>query len=87
MAISLSLEANELLENFQLKNARGFSKYFKTHNQELFDELADVIIWIPTISHDLNIKLHKAVTNKVKKNAQKYPLKQSKNTTKIIRNI
>lgn len=78
MAISLSLEASEFLEHFQWKNAEEISKYVKTHKVELSDELADVLIWVLTISHDLNIDIHEAITNKVKKNAKKYPVSKAK---------
>lgn len=81
-AISLSLEASEFLEHFQWKNSEEIRKYLKTHKVELSDELADVLIWVLTISHDLKIDLHNAVTDKVKKNAKKYPVKKSKGNHK-----
>lgn len=78
MAVSLSLEASEFLEHFQWKNAEEISIYLKTNKAAVSDELADCLIWVLTISHDLKIDLHHAVTNKVKKNAKKYPVAKAK---------
>ncbi|HBD02581.1 TPA: nucleotide pyrophosphohydrolase [Candidatus Collierbacteria bacterium] len=78
MAISLSLEASELLEHFQWKKSDEMVTYLKTHKNEVSNELADVFIWVLTISHDLNIDLIKSVKEKVKLNAKKYPVKKSK---------
>lgn len=78
MAISLSLEANELLEHFQWKNERELEKYIKANRNEIGDELADVLYWVLLTSHDLDIDLEKAFNNKLKKNAKKYPIIKAK---------
>lgn len=82
MAISLSLEASEFLEHFQWKNLDEMLIYLKTHKQELSNELADVMIWILTISHDLKIDVSKAVLSKIKLNGKKYPINKSKGINK-----
>jgi NTP pyrophosphatase (non-canonical NTP hydrolase) len=72
MAISLVLEAGELLELFQwTKNNR----IPKNKRQEFKDELADVLYWVLLIAHDFKIDLPKALEEKIKKNRRKYPLK------------
>lgn len=53
MAISLSLEASEVLEHFQWKNAAEVEAYVKTHKNEIAEELADVLNWVLLMSHDL----------------------------------
>ncbi len=78
VAISLSLEAGEVLEHFQWKSPEEIKKHTKDHNREIAEELADVFYWVLLLSHDLNIDLEKALKQKIKKNAKKYPVKKSK---------
>jgi NTP pyrophosphatase (non-canonical NTP hydrolase) len=77
-AISLSLEASEVLEHFQWKNSEEIEKYIKTNKKEIGDELADVLYWVLLMAHDLNIDLEKAFDLKMKENNKKYPVKKSK---------
>lgn len=77
-AISLSLEASEVLEHFQWKNAEEIEKYIKTNKKEIGDELADVLYWVLLMAHDLNINLETAFDLKMKENNKKYPVKKSK---------
>jgi NTP pyrophosphatase (non-canonical NTP hydrolase) len=78
LAISLSLEASELLEHFQWKNDKEVEEYLKSHKKEISDELADVLIYLLTIGHDFNIDLTDAVERKLTINAKKYPIKKAK---------
>lgn len=73
IAISLSLEASEVLEHFQWKNAEEIKAYTKIHKDEIGEELADVFNWVILLSHDLNIDIFEAAQNKIQKNAEKYP--------------
>ncbi|PJW14712.1 nucleotide pyrophosphohydrolase [Geobacillus sp. Manikaran-105] len=74
LAISLSLEAGELLENFQWKSSE---EAVKTNLENIKDEIADVVIYALLLSHELGIDLEKAVVDKIKKNEQKYPIEKS----------
>jgi NTP pyrophosphatase (non-canonical NTP hydrolase) len=74
LAISLSLEAGELLENFQWKSSE---EAVKTNLENIKDEIADVVIYALLLSHELGIDLEKAVIDKIKKNEQKYPFEKS----------
>ena len=78
MALSLVLEAAEVMEHFQWKNGKEMDEYIKLHKGEIADELADVLFWLATMSHDLKIDLFKAFVAKMKKNEKKYPVKKSK---------
>src|ERR1700730_6122985 len=69
MALSLMLEAAELGEHFQWKNAEEMSEYVLTHKKEIGEELGDVLYWVLLISNDLNIDIVKAFKAKQKKNA------------------
>ena len=78
VALSLVLEAAELMEHFQWKSPEEVSSYVKTHKADIADELADVLYWALLLSHDLNIDLPRALNLKLRKNSKKYPIKKSK---------
>lgn len=70
LALSLSLEASELLENFQWVSAEeGAEK----NRENIKDELADVFIYGLMMADDLDIDMNEAILNKLQKNAEKYP--------------
>lgn len=71
LAISLSLEAGELLENFQWRTSEeGLQDNF----ENIKDELADVAIYALMLAHDLGIDIEQAIRAKLAKNARKYPV-------------
>ncbi len=78
VAISLSLEASELLEHFQWRNQDEIKQYIKKSKEEIGDELADVLYWVLLLSYDLNIDPLKALEKKLIKNNEKYPVAKSK---------
>lgn len=73
LALSLTLEAAEVLEHFQWKNETEMTEYVKTHKYEIAEELADVFNWILLMSHDLGIDIIASANKKINKNNQKYP--------------
>jgi NTP pyrophosphatase (non-canonical NTP hydrolase) len=77
-AISLSLEASELLEHFQWKSKEEIEEYIRTNKNEIAKEVIDVLYWVLLISHDLNIDIEKMFDIKMKENAKKYPVKKAK---------
>lgn len=81
-AISLVLEATEVLEHFQWKNAAEMGEHVETAKEEISDELADTFYWILLIANDLNIDLAQAIEIKLLKNEKKYPVEKSKNNHK-----
>lgn len=78
VAISLSIEAAEILEHFKWKSDKEIDKYAKTHKKEIGDELADVLNHILILANDLGIDIVKATEEKTKKNHQKYPVEKVK---------
>ena len=54
MALSLVLEASEVMEHFQWKNKEEIEKYVKTNKEEIGEELADILNHILILSHDLD---------------------------------
>ncbi|MEI7810765.1 MAG: nucleotide pyrophosphohydrolase [bacterium] len=79
LALSLTLEASEVLEHFQWKSGDELKKYIKENKKEIGEELSDVLYWVLLMSNDLDIDIKKAFLDKMKKNAKKYPIKKAKN--------
>ncbi|MFW5795233.1 MAG: nucleotide pyrophosphohydrolase [Bacillota bacterium] len=77
LAISISLEASELLELFQWSNS---AEAVDNNFQELQDELADILIYCTLMADKLDIDLDKAVEEKIEKNEKKYPVEKSYNS-------
>ncbi|MDD5750071.1 MAG: nucleotide pyrophosphohydrolase [Candidatus Pacebacteria bacterium] len=82
LAISICLEASEVLEHFQWKSEKEIAQYIKTHKEEVADELADVFVYLLTISRDLDIDLAQALKDKMAKNAKRYPVEKAKGNYK-----
>ena len=77
-ALSLVLEATEVMEHFQWKNPVEIDAYIKSHKSEIAEELSDVLYWVLLMSKDMNIDLVKAFNEKMIKNEKKYPIKKTK---------
>lgn len=82
VAISLVLEASELLEHFQWKSPDEVKKHLKDNKDDVSDELADVLYWVVLMAHDLDIDLSQALQAKMKKNEAKYPVSKAKGSHK-----
>ncbi len=78
VALSLVLEAGEVMEHFQWKSKEEMDKYVIEHKEEIGDELADVLYWVLLMSNDLKIDVLKALEKKLKKNEDKYPVEKAK---------
>lgn len=82
MAISLALEAAEVLEHFQWKTKEETENYLKTQLSHIGDELSDVLWWVLLMSYDLKIDIVKAFGRKLKENEKKYPVEKARGTHK-----
>ena len=78
MALSLVLEATEVLEHFQWKTYDESDAYAKRHKDEIAEELADVAMYLFELADNLGVNLEKAIDAKLIINAQKYPVEKSK---------
>ncbi len=78
LAISLLLEAGEVLEHFQWKNNDAIEKHIKNNKSDIGEELADVLYWVLLISHYLDIDILDALERKIEKNETKYPVEKAK---------
>jgi NTP pyrophosphatase (non-canonical NTP hydrolase) len=79
LAISLALEANELPENFQWKSSK---EAVENKYENIKKEVADVMIYLILISHQLGIDLEEAALKKLEKNARKYPVEKAYGSNK-----
>jgi NTP pyrophosphatase (non-canonical NTP hydrolase) len=80
LAISLSLEAGEVLELFQWQDPCG--EAVQAVLPRLQDEVADVAVYLAYLCHDLGIDLEAAIRSKMVKNRAKYPVALAKGSAK-----
>lgn len=74
IAISLLLEASELLEITQWKNGAVLDAHLTANKDALGDELVDVLYYTLLLAHDQGIDLTLAFERKMAMNAEKYPV-------------
>lgn len=77
MALSLVLEASELLELTQWKNGEELQRHLEAKRELLGEELCDVLYWVLVIAKDHGIDLREAFRRKIEKNRAKYPIEKS----------
>tara|TARA_B100000787_G_C16175667_1_gene288882 strand:- start:1340 stop:1759 length:420 start_codon:yes stop_codon:yes gene_type:complete len=79
LATALSVEASELLEIFQWSNDGGLKEIDNPEKrQEIEKEIADIFNYLVKLVDILDIDLEEAALNKIKENAEKYPIETSK---------
>ncbi|SER01299.1 nucleotide pyrophosphohydrolase [Piscibacillus halophilus] len=71
LAISISIEAAELLEDFQWKESE---QALESNIDNIQEEIADVLIYSLMLCSDLELDVQEIVKGKLKKNAKKYPI-------------
>ncbi|AGF25616.1 MULTISPECIES: nucleotide pyrophosphohydrolase [Bacillus amyloliquefaciens group] len=72
LAISISIEAAELLEDFQWKSSE---EALKANEENIREEIADVLIYSLMLCSDLNMDVKEIIEKKIVKNGRKYPVK------------
>jgi dCTP diphosphatase len=80
LAIALAVEAAELLEPFQWLNEEDSRRLGENPADyaRVREEVADVMIYLLRLADQLNINLEQAVEEKIRKNAEKYPVDLAK---------
>jgi dCTP diphosphatase len=81
-ALSMVLEATELLEIFQWKQPEELADVVQARKEDIAHELVDVLSWVLLMAHDLGIDLPRAMDDKMIANAQKYPAHKSRGTSR-----
>lgn len=79
LAISLSLEASELLELFQWNTSE---EAVEKNREKMKDELADVIVYAVDFASVMGFDLNEIINEKMKKNRAKYPVEKAKDSKK-----
>ena len=75
-AVSINLEASELLEIFQWCDKEEADRAARETDREHFmEELADVLIYCMEMAIAYDVDIVSAIQDKLKKNAEKYPEK------------
>lgn len=78
MAISLVIEATELLEHFQWKSRLEAEDFVRRNMGPVEEEIADIAIYLFELADNLGIDLIEAMNRKIDKNAGKYPVHKAK---------
>jgi dCTP diphosphatase len=78
LAISISVEAAELLEVFQWKPAVPGEQLKHTELQAAGREIADVAIYLLSLCDVLGLQLGTLILNKLSDNERKYPTERAK---------
>ena len=78
LAISVSIESGELLEEFQWKDKEEAARHALENREAIADEIADVAIYLYELADVLGIDMREAILAKLDKNAIKYPVEKSR---------
>lgn len=84
LAISITLEAAELLEHFQWKNPGEVEAFLaeEKNRRRLGEEMADVLILLVSLADAVGLNLIEAAWAKLHENAEKYPVERAKGSAK-----
>jgi len=78
LVMALSVEVAELLEHFQWLTEQQSRNLDVDTRSAVQDEIADVLLYLVRIADELDVDFYQAVSRKLLKNAQKYPIEQAK---------
>ncbi len=82
IAMSIAIEASELMEIFQWARESEVDDVVRKRHSEIEDEIADIAIFVHIFCHDLGIDLDSAIRRKLKTNAEKYPVEKAKGSAR-----
>lgn len=82
LAIAVSVEAGELLEHFQWLTPEESERLSDSQLAKVRLELADVFLYLISLSDKLGVDLLAAAFEKLELNAKKYPVELSKGSAK-----
>jgi dCTP diphosphatase len=84
LAISITLEAAELLEHFQWKHPSEVEGFLAAEENRscLGEEMADVLILLISLADAVGLDLLEAAQTKLRQNAMKYPVERARGTAR-----
>lgn len=78
LAMALSVEAAELLEQFQWLTPEQSARLDARRKRAVADEIADVLLYLTRLADVLGIDAVAAARRKIRVNARKYPIRRAK---------
>jgi dCTP diphosphatase len=82
LAIALTVEAAELLEEFQWLTEEQSREPDQERLKRIKDEISDVLIYLVLLSDHLSIDPMAAAFEKIEKNREKYPAEKARGSAK-----
>jgi dCTP diphosphatase len=82
LACALSVEAAELLEQFQWLTEAQSGTLYAAKLEAVRHEIADVFLYLLQLADRLNVDLAEAAREKLELNAQKYPVERSRGSSR-----
>lgn len=84
LAAGLAIEAAELKQEFLWKSDPEIQEYLesKKGHRAVSDEIADVVIYAILAAEACGVNLEAAITKKLEKNREKYPVEKAKGSSK-----
>ena len=76
LSMSLSIEVAELMEHFQWVTIEQSKEIINNpiEKEKIQDEIADIAVYLLNLCNVLGVDMSEAITTKLKKNGEKYPV-------------
>ena len=78
LAMSVAIEAAEILEHFQWLTGEESHALPRDKRDQVANEIGDVLIYLMRLSRTLDIDIVAAARNKLDENRRKYPVEKAK---------
>lgn len=78
LSAALCTEAAELLEQFQWAKDTELAELVIREREHIENEIADIVIFLSYLCHDLNVSLNGVVERKLELNRTKYPVEKAR---------
>jgi NTP pyrophosphatase (non-canonical NTP hydrolase) len=82
LAVALTVEVAELLEQFQWLREGSLAELGPSRLADVRLELADVLVYLVMLADRLDVDLLQAARDKLKQNAEKYPVDKARGTSR-----
>ena len=82
LAVAISVEAGELLENFQWAVDADSAELPADRAAKVEEEIADVLLYVVRLADKLDIDLLRAAKRKMTLNAERYPVSKAKGNSR-----
>lgn len=82
LSASIALEAAELMEFTQWARDAEISAIVRDKREDISREIADIVILVSYLVHDLGIDLEEVVSEKLEFNGQRYPVEKARGSAK-----